>query len=472
MGFVDENGEYVGFDIDLAKEVTDRLGVELVLQPISWDSKELELSGKNIDCIWSGLTMTPERIEQMTFSIPYLANEQILVVRSDSGIASEADLSGKVLGTQAGSSSVDVLNANPDLMAAIGEPQLYDDFVTALMDLKLGGIDVLLIDSVVGNYYIAQQDDPTQFTVLPEVLEAEEYGIAFRKGEQTLADAVSQQLIDMFKDGTLDTIRAKWFANDITLVAQWKQNISLPDNIIIPADAIPALNKDDHVAYIIGYEDGTVRPNGRITRAEVATIFFRLLTDDARQRNWSSENNFSDVSADKWYNNAVSTLCHMGVLGGYSDGTFRPNAPITRAEFAKIAVSFSQANGSAVYSYFTDVKTTDWFAPYVTAAKDSSLIEGYSDGSFKPENRITRAEACAIVNRVLGRKPSKSHMKISGRIDWPDCTTADWFYEAIMEATNSHTYQMGKRVETWNDKLPQRDWAALETGWANAYTGR
>ena len=236
--------------------------------------------------------------------------------------------------------------------------------------------------------------------------------------------------------------------------------------------AAACLNTKDHYSYLIGYSDGTVRPNGRITRAEVATIFFRLLTDDARQRNWSSENNFSDVSADKWYNNAVSTLCHMGVLGGYSDGTFRPNAPITRAEFAKIAVSFAQANGSAVYSYFTDVKTTDWFAPYVTAAKDSSLIEGYSDGSFKPENRITRAEACTIVNRVLGRKPSKNHMKISGRIDWPDCTTADWFYEAIMEATNSHTYQMGKRVETWNDKLPQRDWAALENNWASAYTGK
>lgn len=243
---------------------------------------------------------------------------------------------------------------------------------------------------------------------------------------------------------------------------------NVPKSIIAAA----CLNTKDHYSYLIGYSDGTVRPNGRITRAEVATIFFRLLTDDARQRNWSSENNFSDVSADKWYNNAVSTLCHMGVLGGYSDGTFRPNAPITRAEFAKIAVSFSQANGSAVYSYFTDVKTTDWFAPYVTAAKDSSLIEGYSDGSFKPENRITRAEACTIVNRVLGRKPSKNHMKISGRIDWPDCTTADWFYEAIMEATNSHTYQMGKRVETWIGKLPQRDWAALENNWASAYTGK
>ena len=232
------------------------------------------------------------------------------------------------------------------------------------------------------------------------------------------------------------------------------------------------LNTNDHYSYLIGYSDGTVRPNGKITRAEVATIFFRLLDDDTRAKYWSSKNDFSDVSADKWYNNAVSTLSRMGVIGGYADGTFRPDAPISRAEFAKIAVSFTQNNGSAVYNYFTDVKTTDWFAPYVTAAKDAGLIEGYSDGSFKPESKITRAEACAIVNRTLGRKPSKAHMKISDRIDWPDVQTTDWFYEAIMEATNSHTYQMGKRVETWNDKLPQRDWAALETGWANAYTGR
>ena len=242
----------------------------------------------------------------------------------------------------------------------------------------------------------------------------------------------------------------------------------------ITAVLLPALqaNTDDHYSYLIGYSDGTVRPNGKITRAEVATIFFRLLDDDTRAKYWSSENNFSDVSADKWYNNAVSTLSRMGVIGGYADGTFRPDAPISRAEFAKIAVSFTQNNGSAVYNYFTDVKTTDWFAPYVTAAKDAGLIEGYSDGSFKPESKITRAEACAIVNRTLGRKPSKAHMKISDRIDWPDVQTTDWFYEAIMEATNSHTCTMGDRVETWTGKLPQRDWAALETGWANAYTGR
>lgn len=301
--------------------------------------------------------------------------------------------------------------------------------------------------------------------------------------DNDVAGANDSLYAEGYKDNEVQTTATDWaeqedgsYTRTVTRKCNYcgyeEETTEIDWNVSKSIIAAACLNTKDHYSYLIGYSDGTVRPNGRITRAEVATIFFRLLTDDARQRNWSSENNFSDVSADKWYNNAVSTLCHMGVLGGYSDGTFRPNAPITRAEFAKIAVSFAQANGSAVYSYFTDVKTTDWFAPYVTAAKDSGLIEGYSDGSFKPENRITRAEACAIVNRVLGRKPSKSHMKISGRIDWPDCTTADWFYEAIMEATNSHTYQMGKRVETWNGKLPQRDWAALENNWASAYTGK
>ena len=221
MGFVSADGEHVGFDIDLAKEVTARMGVELVLQPISWDAKELELSGGNIDCIWSGLTITPERQEQMLFTMPYLANEQIMVVMADSGIASLADVAGKVLGTQAGSASVDVLDANPELTASLAEVALSDDFVAALMDLKLGGIDVLLIDSVVGNYYITQQDDPSQFVVLPEVLQAEEYGIAVRKGEQTLADAINAQLIAIYEDGTLDAIRSAWFANDVTVVGDY-----------------------------------------------------------------------------------------------------------------------------------------------------------------------------------------------------------------------------------------------------------
>ena len=326
-----------------------------------------------------------------------------------------------------------------------GDTTVWED--GKMVDAKAYHTDGVTVDSVTYDNGVAGANDS---------LYAE--GYKDNKVETTATDWVEQE------DGSYTrTVTRKCNYCDYkeeTTEIDW----NVPKSIIAAA----CLNTKDHYSYLIGYSDGTVRPNGRITRAEVATIFFRLLTDDARQRNWSSENNFSDVSADKWYNNAVSTLCHMGVLGGYSDGTFRPNAPITRAEFAKIAVSFAQANGSAVYSYFTDVKTTDWFAPYVTAAKDSSLIEGYSDGSFKPENRITRAEACTIVNRVLGRKPSKNHMKISGRIDWPDCTTADWFYEAIMEATNSHTYQMGKRVETWIGKLPQRDWAALEKIWSRA----
>ncbi|MBQ4264091.1 MAG: amino acid ABC transporter substrate-binding protein [Clostridia bacterium] len=221
MGFVSEDGEHVGFDIDLAKEVAKRMGVELVLQPISWDAKELELNGGNIDCIWSGLTITPERREQMLFTMPYLANEQIMVVMADSGIASQADVAGKVLGTQAGSASVDVLEANPALKDSLAEIALSDDFVAALMDLRLGGIDVLLIDSVVGNYYIAQQADPAAFAVLPEILQAEEYGIAVRKDEATLADAINAQLIAIQEDGTLDTIRAAWFANDVTTVAKY-----------------------------------------------------------------------------------------------------------------------------------------------------------------------------------------------------------------------------------------------------------
>ena len=296
-------------------------------------------------------------------------------------------------------------------------------------------------------------------------------------------DTANDKYTDGYKDNAFDVTETGWVQQPdgsykwmVTRVCQYCGYTETVEDEVddITAVLLPALqaNTDDHYSYLIGYADGTVRPNGKITRAEVATIFFRLLDDDTRAKYWSSKNDFSDVSADKWYNNAVSTLCNMGVIGGYADGTFRPDAPISRAEFAKIAVSFTQNNGSAVYNYFTDVKTTDWFAPYVTAAKDAGLIEGYSDGSFKPESKITRAEACAIVNRTLGRKPSKAHMKISDRIDWPDVQTTDWFYEAIMEATNSHTCTMGDRVETWTGKLPQRDWATLETGWANAYTGR
>lgn len=157
MGFVDDNNEIVGFDIDLAKEVATLLGVEVRFQPIDWDAKELELSSGNIDCIWNGMTITDERIENMYFTKAYLANEQIIVVKDGSGITDKASLSGKTVGTQAGSSSVDALDAAPEVTATFKELVTYADFVAALEDLKIGRIDAVVIDSVVGYYILAQQ---------------------------------------------------------------------------------------------------------------------------------------------------------------------------------------------------------------------------------------------------------------------------------------------------------------------------
>ena len=234
------------------------------------------------------------------------------------------------------------------------------------------------------------------------------------------------------------------------------------------------LNTDDHFAYIVGYEDGSVRPTANITRAEVATIFFRLLTDEARAEFWSSENDFTDVASDAWYNNAVSTLSGMGILGGYEDGSFRPNASITRAEACAIANRvldrIPRYEGG-----FTDVSYGDWYADCVQASADMGLVNGYEDGSFRPNASITRAEACAIVNRVLHRIPHEDHLLSESVMNvWPDNPKSAWYYADMQEATNSHDYdwtrESGSVVEDWTDKLPERDWSALETEWANAYS--
>ena len=221
------------------------------------------------------------------------------------------------------------------------------------------------------------------------------------------------------------------------------------------------LNTKDHFAYIIGYEDGTVRPSGSITRAEVATIFFRLLTDEAREEYWTETNSYTDVSRGDWYNTAVSTLSRLGILGGYEDGTFRPNSGITRAEFAKIAVSFFEYEGIEAENVFTDVAHGSWYEDFVAAAAEIGLIEGYEDGSFRPESGITRAEACTIINRTLGRAPDKGHLlPESEMLTWPDNPESAWYYAQIQEATNSHEYKWLGDIEQWLEKLPERDWAA------------
>lgn len=221
---------------------------------------------------------------------------------------------------------------------------------------------------------------------------------------------------------------------------------------------------DEHFAYLIGNDDGLIRPEANITRAEVATIFFRLLTDETRESFWSDTNSYTDVAAGSWYNNAVSTLSAMGVLGGYEDGSFRPNASITRAEFAKIAVSFFELEGLACENPFLDVAPSAWYAESVAAAAEIGLIEGYEGGLFRPDAPITRAEACTIVNRTLGRAPHAAGLLPESEMNlWPDNMDASaWYYAQIQEATNSHDFVWAGEFEQWTQKLPERDWDALQ----------
>lgn len=238
-----------------------------------------------------------------------------------------------------------------------------------------------------------------------------------------------------------------------------------------PDNSPVGLNTEDHVAYIIGYEDGTVRPGANITRAEVATIFFRLLTDETRESYWSQSSGFTDVASGAWYNNAVSTLTRAGILDGYEDGSFRPNASITRAEFTKIAVSFFKHAGGASSNPFNDVPDSAWYAEFVKAAAELGLIDGYEDGTFRPNAPITRAEACTIVNRTLGRAPDKDNLLPEHEmLTWPDNSRDAWYYAQIQEATNSHDYQWLGAIELWTAKLAERDWDALEKEWSNAYS--
>ena len=243
--------------------------------------------------------------------------------------------------------------------------------------------------------------------------------------------------------------------------------IVIPD---VPADDTPNwLNTKDHYAYIVGYNDGTVKPNNNITRAEVATIFFRLLTDDARAYYWSTDSGFSDVNPGDWYNNAVATMVNAGILNGYSDGTFQPNANITRAEFATIAARFL-SNSYSLNDRFYDTEG-HWAEPYINRAAEVGWINGYNDGSFKPDQAITRAEAVTLVNAVLGREPHEDHL-LSRMVTWPDNPKSAWYYEDIQEATNSHDYvwASGNAYEIWTELLENRDWAKLEKEWSNAYS--
>ena len=215
MGYRGTSGEIEGFDIDLAKEVAARLGVELVLQPIDWDAKVLDLNSRDIDVLWNGLTITPQRREVITFSKPYIANRQVVIVPANSTIETKSDLSGKTVGLQLGSSAQDAVDAEADIAAGFAETVRYQDNVQALLDLEVGRLDAVVVDEILGRYYMSQKHG--MFRVAQEAFASEEYGIGFRRGNQALANAVDAALDEMVADGTAEAISRTWFDEDILL---------------------------------------------------------------------------------------------------------------------------------------------------------------------------------------------------------------------------------------------------------------
>ena len=233
--------------------------------------------------------------------------------------------------------------------------------------------------------------------------------------------------------------------------------------VTIPDDVPTGLNGKDHYAYVVGYPDGMVYPQKNITRAEVATIFFRLLKDETREANMTKSNGYNDMKDGAWYTCAVSTLSKMGIIKGYEDGSFKPDASISRAEFAAIAARFDP-DGDKTPATFSDV-SSHWAKDEISIAANHGWIKGYEDGSFKPDQKITRAETMTLVNRVLKRLPETKDDLHKDMKTWPDNQNESaWFYLAVQEATNSHYQKLKKdgTHEKWESMRETRDWAALE----------
>lgn len=218
MGFRDTDNNIVGYDIDLAREVAERMGVELVITPVDWDYKETELNDGNVDCLWNGMSVDDERKEKMNLSEPYMENRQVVVVLADSGINTLADLAGKSVILQAGSTAVGALDSKEDVKSTLREVTEVPDNVQAMMELGQGTGDAVVMDEVVARYYISKSDNPDQFKVLDEALSDEVYAVGFRKADQSLRDEVQKILGEMKADGTLKTITEKWFGSDISIV--------------------------------------------------------------------------------------------------------------------------------------------------------------------------------------------------------------------------------------------------------------
>ena len=221
------------------------------------------------------------------------------------------------------------------------------------------------------------------------------------------------------------------------------------------------LNGDDHYAYVVGYSDGAVRPNANISRAEVATIFFRLLKEEVRNSNLTTENTFADVMDGQWHNKAISTMAKLGVVKGRDAEAFDPDALITRAEFAAICARFDSGTSSGTQT-FSDI-SGHWAEKYIQQAAELGWIKGFEDGTFRPNDCITRAQAMTMINRVLNRIPEDASDLLPDMNVWPDCNPGDWFYLAVQEATNSHNYKhKAGNYETWISMKEDPDWTRYE----------
>jgi uncharacterized repeat protein (TIGR02543 family) len=262
---------------------------------------------------------------------------------------------------------------------------------------------------------------------------------------------------------------------DTTFYARWEIDASKPSgggggggSVVILPPKTPegtAIFSDEHYAYITGYPDGTVRPGADISRAELATIIFRLLSDETRNRYYSKTNGFSDVEqGEQWANTAISTVSGMGVVKGYPDGTFAPEKPMTRAEFATMLARFyDSGQDSAATHPFSDV-SEHWAEREIARAYALGLISGYPDGTFRPDANITRAEAVTLINRITDRcvLDDPADM-LDGMIVWPDnMNIGAWYYYAVQEASNSHEYVHGEDNHYWTKLIPNRDWLTLE----------
>jgi hypothetical protein len=301
-------------------------------------------------------------------------------------------------------------------------------------------------------------------------------------GRWTTANALD------FANYRSNTTTFTMIGEDVTVTANWTERERRPDDppVIDIQDTDPPLSTypfiPDHVAYVIGYPDGNVKPERNVTRAEVTTVFFRLLLDSVRKEYWTQNNSFSDVQKGFWYNNAVSVMSKMEVVNGYPDGTFKPNGTITRGELATIAARFARMRYGIEETNpnvsFSDI-AGHWAEKDIKFAASIGWVNGYPDGTCRPNNNITRAEFMTLVNRMLERAPERPGDLLPDMIKWPDnADTNKWYYLAIQEASNSHepVYKselvpgMSFPYEYWLQLIKNRDWAQLEKEWVEFYS--